>query len=311
MARRKLETDREAKRSAIVDLVMLGAVFTFQHQPLKPYRVFRTEADKRRFKKHFDRLVGHGCNPKALVTALQMANTIEIGAPPSSKQVKIIRKRILEMADELEKLDAELLLPGWRRIEDSVGLLTQVDRQACHIESKLKAKGEGAEQSDDKLGNLAGRLRKLAYDIHKHESSGFLCVPNGRVVASTEVPQGVPLKDRLRLCAEDYEEWLAMASKKAVPRSHSVLRLNRMCLVLYVKWATRGRPLYEDVAQLLKFFKAYTHPSQLAREAKDFEEKYPHTTNLIGYYLARVHCGTKTYRVPPVKPHHKGDLPDA
>jgi len=308
--------NRKAQRDTVADFMILMAVASCE--PLKPYRGFSKSEHKNLFRRDFFHLIGCGCTPKALVTALQMSNTIRIPDAPSSKQVKPMVKRIRRLADELGDLESSGRL-AWNNQTNAVkgdakkgdapwrvskGLNIQADR----IERSLRRAGcKVSPRHKIGIESVAKDMRKLADEMVDLESTGFLAIQNLRR-GPLEEQAGQTLRERLYNCAEDYENWLRMASEKVPPRAHSLLRVNHVCPVLYVKWATRGRPFHERVANLLSIVKTRITAPQLAREVEEFETGYPYSTDYIQCSLAAVHRGERTYQVLPVKPYRQSEF---
>ena len=312
------QENRKAQRDTIADFMILMAVASCE--PLKPYRAFSKPEHQNLFRRDFFHLIGCGCTPKALVTALQMSNTIRMTDSLSSRQVKPTVKRIRRLADELGDLETSGRLV-WRNYPNplinidtqkgdplgvwrlSKGLCLQADR----IERGLRKAGRKASPTLDlRLEAVVKDMRRLADDMTDLESTSFLTIQNlGR--GPLEEQAGQTMRERLYNRADDYEDWLRMASEKVPPRSHSLMRVNRVCPVLYVKWATRGRPFHERVANLLSIVKTQITAPQLAREVEEFETGYPYSTDYIQCSLAAVHRGEKTYQVLPVKPYRQSE----
>lgn len=319
-AHKSWRKDRKAQRDAVADFMILMAVASCE--PLKPYRGFSKPEHKNLFRRDFFHLIGCGCTPKALVTALQMSNTIQITDSLSSKQVKPTVKRLRRLADELGDLEASGRLV-WRnypnypaKIEDTqkgdplgVWRLSKgLYMSAYKIERGLRKAGRKASPSLDlRLEALVKNMRELADEMVDLESTSFLTIQNLRR-GPLEEQAGQTMRERLYNRADDYEDWLGMASEKVPPRAHSLLRVNHVCPVLYVKWATRGRPFHERVANLLSIVKTQITAPQLAREVKEFETGYPYSADYIRCSLARVHRGEKTYQVLPVKPYRQSEF---
>lgn len=309
--------DRKAQRDTVADFMILMAVASCE--PLKPYRGFSKPEHKNLFRREFFHLVGCGCTPKALVTALQMSNTIRIADAPSSKQIKPMVKRIRTLADELGDLEASGRLV-WNNHTNAVkgdaqkgdapdvwrvskGLNLQADR----IERSIRRARKLSPRHKLRIESVAKHMRELADEMDDLESTGFLAIQN-LTRGPSEEQAGQTLRERLYNCADDYEKRLHMASEKIPPRAHSLLRVNHVCPVLYVKWATRGRPFHERVANLLSIVKTQITAPQLAREVEEFETGYPYSTDYIQCSLAAVHRGEKTYQVLPVKPYRQSEF---
>jgi hypothetical protein len=311
------ENTRKAQKDAIADFMILMAVASCH--TLKPYRSFSKPVDKTLFTDDFTHLLRWGCTPKALVTALQMSNTIDVENSPPSRQVKPMAKRIRGLAHELGELESSGRLV-WRNYPNPVnparqngdppdawrltkGLYTQAEK----LERSLRKAGRKASPSlDARLETVIKNMRELAGEMVDLEGTGFLAIQNRRRPLEQEA--GKTLRERLYNRADDYEDWLRMASEKVPPRSHSLMRVNHVCPVLYVKWATRGHPFHERVANLLSIVKTQITAPQLAREVEEFETSYPWSSDYIRSSLARVHRGEKIYRVLPVKPYRRSEL---
>lgn len=300
------ETNREAQRNAVADMVMYSAAL--QCRELKPYKAFSTPEKKADFKADFDFLVGEGCDPKALVTALQMANTIRVPDAPSSKQVKSLLNQILRVSHELATLEESFAAASWNGLtaEEKVPSLCELLYQhaSCYERSLRTGKTGLSLRMQKRVRALVNRMLRLTHDIPLVERGSlmFFVIQNWRRAAEDE-PKGKPLQQHLRDLAEDFEDWLRMASEGGLPRSHSLMRVNRVCPVLYVKWATRGRPFHERVANLLSIVSSQINAPQLAKEVGDFEEQYPYASDYIRMSLSLVHLRKKRYRVLSVKPY--------
>jgi len=301
------ETNREAQRNAIADMVMYWAAVGCKE--LKPYREFSMPGKKTLFKADFDFLVGEGCDPKALVTALQMANTIQVPDAPSNKQVKSLLNQILRVSHKLSALENDFAAAGWATIvaeKEARGLCELLYRCASYYEQRLRAgKPKLSLEKQRRTKSLVSTVLRLAHDLSRVERGWlmFFVIQNWRRAGEADEPKGHSLRKRLRDLAEDFEDWLRMASDGGLPRSDSLLRVNRVCPVLYVKGATRGRPLHERVANLLSIVKFKITAPQLAREVGEFEEKYPYVSDYIRMSLSLVHLRKKRYRVLSVKPY--------
>ena len=117
------------------------------------------------------------------------------------------------------------------------GLNIQADR----VERNLRRAGcKLSPRHKLRIESLAKDMRELADEMDDLESS-FLTIQNLRG-GPVEEQAGQTMRERLYNRADDYEDWLRMASEKVPPHAHSLLRVNHVCPVLYVKWATRGRP---------------------------------------------------------------------
>jgi hypothetical protein len=311
------ENNRKAQKDAIADFMILMAVASCH--TLKPYRSFSKPVDKTLFTDDFIHLLRWGCTPKALVTALQMSNTIDVENSPPSRQVKPMVKRIRGLAHELGELESSGRLV-WRNYPNPVNPARQngdppdvwrltkcLHTQADKLERRLRKAGRKASPSlDARLETVIKNMRQLAGEMVDLEGTGFLAIQNQR--GPLEQEAGQTLRERLHNRADDYEDWLRMASEKVPPRSHSLMRVNHVCPVLYVKWATRGHPFHERVANLLSIVKTQITAPQLAREVEEFEASYPWSSDYIRRSLARVHRGEKIYRVLPVKPYRQSEL---
>jgi len=174
--------------------------------------------------------------------------------------------------------------------------------QTARIERGLQKVGRKASPSLDlRLQTVVKNMRRLADDMTDLESALPLAIQNLR--NPLEQQAGQTLRERLYNRANDYEDWLRMASDKVPPRSHSLMRVNHVCPVLYVKWATGGRCFYDKVSDLLLPVVGHIGDTQLSREVKQFEMDCPYSADYIRRSLAAVHRGEKTYRVLPVKPY--------
>jgi hypothetical protein len=154
-------------------------------------------------------------------------------------------------------------------------------RHGTHVSKVPKAKA---------LKALAKRMRRLAKDIRTIERSPFLTILDQKETAkfyaetklnmelvddlSTTFPY-VALPKWLEKRATMYEEWLRLASQNIPPKDIGLTRLGRVCLAMYVKYAT-GRTFFPEVLKLLELanFEQCT-PAQLSREIKEFETDYP------------------------------------
>lgn len=171
--------------------------------------------------------------------------------------------------------------------------------QAARIERGLQKAGRKASPSLDlRLGAVVREMRQLADDMTDLESALPLVIQNLR--SPLEQQAGQTLRERLDHRADDYEDWLRMASEKVPPRSDSLFRVNRVCPVLYVKWATGGRCFYNEVCQLLEHIRLPVKSTQLSREVAQFERGCPYSADHIRSALAAVHCGKRTYNVLPI-----------
>ncbi len=302
------QSDRKVQKETIADFMILMAVVSCE--PLRPYRkpsIINFETD---FDFAFDSLIGQGCRRNALETALLMSNTIRVPDAPSSKRVSPMVKRIRMLADELGDLEASGRLV-WRNYPNPVkqepqngdpsdvwrltkGLYMQAER----IERILRKAGRKASTLDIRLETVVKNMRRLADDMADLESALPLVIQNLR--SPLEQQAGQTLRERLYNRANDYEDWLRMASEKVPPRSHSLMRVNHVCPVLYVKWATGGRCFYDRVSDLLLPVVGHIGDTQLSREVKQFEMGCPYSADYIRRSLAAVHCGKRTYNVLPI-----------
>ena len=159
-----------------------------------------------------------------------------------------------------------------------------------------------------RVRSLAKRMRDFADEISRLEASNFLAWQTEQAISKSgrgpedveDVSLAFPhfaLPKWLRKRAEMYDEWLQMAKRKERPRSELLDRVKRVYPVLYVKWATNGRPFYEKVATLLRLsgiddVKSTRH---FEREVRAFESDYPLTTSDIRLILRQVHEHKLTY----------------
>lgn len=300
------ETNRDAQRNAIADMVMFCAVSGCRE--LKPYREFSTPEKKIEFKKNFDFLVGQGCDPKALVTALQLANTIQVPDAPSSKRVKSLRNQILRVSRELTALQPSLVAAGWEidaPETEARGVCELLYRRASYYQRRLRIGTCLSGRTQKRVRALIDRMLRLAHDLAPTQlgtQAMFFVIQNWRRAPEGD-PEPKPLKQHLRELAEDFEDWLRMAKEGGLPRSDSLMRVKRVCPVLYVKWATRGHPFHERVANLLSIVKNKITKEQLSREVTEFEENCPYASDHIRMVLSMVHLRKKRYRVQSVKPY--------
>jgi hypothetical protein len=306
------QTDRDAQRNAIADSMILMA--TASCEPLKPYRFSSKPEAKNVFKSNFEYLVGCGCKPKALVTALQMANTIAVSYVPSSKQVEPLVKRMRKLADALADLETKSWFVAHTCMSKEQkgrgcqrGVSKQLYIDADEYEDWLRLTGDKVPPPDKlKVEAVVETMRKLADDMIDLESTLFLAIQNWRRPLEDEAA-GQRLRERLYGRAEDYKDWLRMARDRVPPHPALLWRVKRVCPILYVKWATRDRPFHERVAALLCQISIHTTAPQLAREVTAFEASHPYSADYIRRSLASVHCGKKTYRVLPIRAHFQAD----
>jgi hypothetical protein len=306
------QSDRKVQKETIADFLSLMAVVSCE--PLRPYSTPPATRYTTSLDSAFDSLIGQGCRRNALETALLMSNTIRVPDAPSSKRVSPMVKRIRMLADELGDLEASGRLV-WRNypnypadIEDTqkgdplgVWRLSKgLYMSAYKIERGLRKAGRKASPSLDlRLEAVVKEMRQLADDMTDLESALPLVIQNLR--SPLEQQAGQTLRERLYHRADDYEDWLRMASVKVPPRSNSFFRANRVCPVLYVKWATGGRPFYKEISKLLLPIVGHVDTTQLSREVEQFETGCPYSADYIRSSLAAVHSGKRTYRVLPTK----------
>jgi hypothetical protein len=310
------QSTRKVQKETIADFMILMAVVSCE--PLRSYSTPSTTRYKTAFESAFDALIDYGCTRKALETALQMSKTIRVPDAPSSKRVSPMVKRIRMLADELSDLEASGRLvwhnhtnPVIRDTQNgdppdvwrlSKGLYVQAER----IERRLRKAGRTVSPRNLAVETVVNNMRQLADEMVDLESTFFLAIQNLRKPLEQEA--GQTMRERLYHRADDYEDWLRMASENVPPRSHSLLRVKRVCPVLYVKWATGGRCFYNEVRELLLPIIGCISAPQLSREVEHFETEYPYSADYIRCSLARVHRGEKTYQVLPVKPDRQSEV---
>jgi len=301
------ETNRDAQRNAIADMVMYSAVLGVEE--LKPYREFSSTERKAEFKENFEFLLGEGCDSRALVTALQMANTIQVPDAPPSRLVKSLLSQVLRVSHDLSVLEDSFVGCGWDTFapkKQARAVDELLFRHASYYERRLQTDATHLSRHVGKrLRALIDRMRKLAHGLALVERTPmfmFFVVQNWRRATGDELEPKM-LKEHLRDIAEDFDDWLRMAREGGVPRSDSLMRVRRVCPVLYVKWATRGHPFHECVANLLSILRIHISKEQLARELAEFEENCPYASDHIRMVLSLVHLRKKKYRVQSVKPY--------
>ena len=88
----------------MVDWAVFIALPRGNLEPLNRYRVLPEDRDV--FKKKLRELVAAGCDQRALVTALWMANTVQVESFPSATRIRSLAKRARDLADEISRLEA-------------------------------------------------------------------------------------------------------------------------------------------------------------------------------------------------------------
>jgi len=150
-------------------------------EPLKQLKIQRS--DLQTFKDGFRKLLIEGCDHKALMTALCMANTISVRPLPTARRVKAAVKRMRELAQEIADLE-----------KTQFHILQQ--RQV------VKERGIGPEDFDD----LSLTFPQFA--LPKWLQEGARMYEDWMKMASQRVPPRPELLRRVgRVCPVIYVRW--------------------------------------------------------------------------------------------------------
>jgi hypothetical protein len=226
----------------------------------------------------------------------EIADWMLLGAIPFYTEARQQTRSIL-MGKGQEYVDAvhRLVLKGC----DPIALHTVLDLGEALKQRVLDHKVPKVPNAKT-LKALAKRMRGLAKDIGAIERSRFLTILNRKEAAkfyaetklnmelvddlSTTFPY-VALPKWLEKRASMYEEWLRLASQKVPPKAVGLAKLSRVCVSLYVKYAT-SRTFFPEVLNLLELANlGQCSPTQLSRETKDFETDYPLScSSLVGQF---------------------------
>ena len=133
--------------------------------------------------------------------------------------------------------------------------------------------------------SLTSRMKRLAKDIRAAELTHFMFIVNEQETGYTDLGPDefedlsltypfLALPKWLEMRASMYDQWSRLASQKVLPKDFGVARLARVCVALYVQYAT-GRTYFPKVLNLLKSagFEV-CNATQLSREVKEFETGY-------------------------------------
>ena len=151
---------------------------------------------------------------------------------------------------------------------------------------------------------LATKMRRLAGEIRAAEHSHFLTILNQKETAKWRAETGLGPEDIedlsqtfpfmavpkwLEKRAAMYDEWCNLASQNIPTKGLPFERVGRVCIALYVKYAT-GRTYFPEVSKLLKLCQFGTSsPTQLSRELKEFEAAYPGTCDELQFQFQQLH----------------------
>jgi hypothetical protein len=135
-----------------------------------------------------------------------------------------------------------------------------------------------------RVESVSKKMRGLAEEIANIEISGFMGgfdreeIGLGAKTGSWPKDMAHPymfLPKWLNSRAAMYDRWCPLAIEKIPPKTICFNRLGRVCVVLYVKYAT-GRTYFPEVLQLMHSA-GFTFPNaaQISREVKEFECDYP------------------------------------
>jgi hypothetical protein len=133
-------------------------------------------------------------------------------------------------------------------------------------------------------------MRRIAKEIRRVEVPGFRAVleelddrkrhPHFNFKGTTpRIESGPYGESELAQYLEDqaslYDEWTHLASQNVLPKDFGTLRLARICVAWYVKYAT-GKTYFPEVLKLLKRvgLGGDCSTTQLSRELKEFESNY-------------------------------------
>jgi hypothetical protein len=140
--------------------------------------------------------------------------------------------------------------------------------------------------SAKKVKTLTNRMRRLARDIRAAEFTHFMFIVNEQETGYADFGpdnemEDVSLTDPfltlpkwLEKRASMYEEWSRLVSRKVPPKDRGVAHLSRVCLALYVQYATK-KTYFPEVVNLLECvnfgISGNYKTTQLSREVKEFK----------------------------------------
>lgn len=154
------------------------------------------------------------------------------------------------------------------------------------------------------LKSLAHKMRRIAKAISKAEVPGFLTIlgelsdrkrhprvdgPSRR--NDVKEVHGMFMGSELAWLLEDqaslYEEWILLAADHVLPKDYGTLRLARVCVAWYVKFAT-GKTYFPEVLELLRGAGlGNCSTTQLSRELQEFESDYPRCYAKLKIFVQR------------------------
>lgn len=149
--------------------------------------------------------------------------------------------------------------------------------------------------------SLAKKMRRLATEIGAIECNNFIAILNHKETAKWHAETGLGPEDVddlslsfpflalpkwLEKRASMYEEWSQLSSQKIPPKDLGLARVARVCLTMYVKYAT-GKTYFPQVTTLLECSGlGRCSAAQLSRELKEFESGYSWS---YGYLNSQFH----------------------
>jgi hypothetical protein len=129
-------------------------------------------------------------------------------------------------------------------------------------------------------------MKSLARDLRAAELTHFMFLANEQETGYTDLGPENEIEDLSLECpflalpkwlekrAAMYEAWLHLASQKIPPKDFGTARLARLCVALYVQYAT-GRNYFTQVSKLVESmgigFGGDFKTTQLSREVNEFE----------------------------------------